>query len=569
MDAPKKIKILDPQSSDITSILAYFYQWEKERGEQVFLRQPFGKNWKTYSWREVGTMARCLISALQGIGLVAGDKVGIVSKNCYQWIVTDLALMMGRFVSVPFYPNLTAKELNQVLLASEAKVLFVGKLDDWTSMRPGVPAGVQLIAFPHFEGNALVDEGLSWEKLIEDNAPIEGSPLPGLHDLWTIIFTSGTTGVPKGVMLNYFHPAALVENERINGDLIDFSTTDHRFFSYLPLNHIAERIIVECAGIATGGVISFSESIHTFAQNLQATQPTLFIGVPRIWTKFQLAILERLPEKRLNALLALPLIGSFLKRKIVQGLGLSKARVLLTGAAPAPDSLKDFFKKLDLSIQEVYAMTENTGGCTLMPRSAIRSGTVGKVMANVEIRIDPSTQEVLMRAPWIMAGYYNDPERTAQVIQDGWLHTGDQGEITPDGYLKLTGRVSDTFKSTKGKYIVPGPIEWSFAKNSYIEQLCVVGFSIPQPLALAVLSEVGQKTPLEVVKASLVQTLEEVNAELAQYERVKAVVITKEPWAVENGVLTPTLKIRREVLNRKYAEQYEHWFERNETVIWE
>lgn len=565
MSAPKTIKTIDSQN--IKSILAYFYQWEQERGDTIFLRQPFQKDWQTYTWRQVGEISRRLAKALQSLGLVAGDKVGMVSKNCYQWIVTDLALMMGGFVSVPFYPNLTTKELNQVMLASEAKVLFVGKLDDWESMRAGIPTGIQLITFPHYEGNAFVDEGLSWEKLIADSAPIEGSPLPALQDLWTILFTSGTTGVPKGVMLNYFHPAALVENERINGDLIDFSTADHRFFSYLPLNHIAERIIVECAGIATGGIISFSESIHTFTQNLQGTQPTLFIAVPRIWTKFQMAILEKLPEKRLNLILALPLIGAFLKHKIVQGLGLDKARVLLTGAAPAPDALKNFFKKLGLPLQEVYAMTENTGGCTLMPRSAIRSGTVGKPMANVEIRIDPQTQELLTRAPWIMAGYYNDPERTAQVIQDGWLHTGDQGEITPEGYLKLTGRVSDTFKSAKGKYIVPGPIEGSFAKNSYIEQLCVVGFSIPQPLALAVLSEVGQKTPFEVVKASLLQTLEEVNAGLAHYERVKAVVITKEPWAVENGVLTPTLKIRREVLNRKYAEQYPGWFERNEAVI--
>ncbi|WP_373548675.1 AMP-binding protein [Haliscomenobacter sp.] len=555
--------------ANLKSILAYFYEWEQKKGDAVFLRQPEGNDWKTYSWSEVGQMARRLVRALYGMGLEEGDKVAIVSKNCYHWIVSDLALMMGGFVSVPFYPNLTAKELNQVLSASEARVMLVGKLDDWGSMRSGVVEGVELIRFPHYEGNSRVEEGLDWDQLLAGVTPIEGNPLPGLHDLWTVIFTSGTTGVPKGVMLNYYHAAALIHNEKVNGNLIDFSTEDHRFFSFLPLNHIAERIIVECACMATGGSISFSESINTFAQNLQSTQPTLFMAVPRIWSKFQLAILERLPERRLNLLLSIPVLGAFLKHKIIQGLGLSKARVLLTGAAPTPDSVKAFFKKLGLAVQEVYAMTENAGGCTLMPRADIRPGTVGKPMANVEIRIDPQTQEVIMRAPWIMAGYYKDPERTAQVIQDGWLHTGDQGEITPDGYLKLTGRVSDTFKSAKGKFIVPAPIEWGFAKNSYIEQLCVVGFSIPQPLALAVLSEIGQKTPLEMVQASLIQTLEEVNAGLAHYERVKAVVITREPWAVENGVLTPTLKIRREALNRKYAEQYEHWFEKGERVIWE
>ena len=554
---------------DLRSIISYFYHWEQEKGDTPFLRQPYGQTWKTITWREAGDKARRLVTALQQMGLKPGDNVAMVSKNCYHWIITDLALMMGGFISVPFYPNLTAKELNQVMLASEARVLFVGKLDDWENMKPGVPEGVTLIKFPHYEGNALIEAGLEWDKLVAEHEPIPGSPEPDLHDLFTILFTSGTTGTPKGVMLNHYQPAALIHNEKVNGNLIDFSTDDHRFFSFLPLNHIAERVIVEGASIVTGGTISFGESLHTFVQNLKDTQPTLLMAVPRIWAKFQMGILGRLPEKRLNFLLQIPLIGNLLKRKIIHGLGLNKARVMLTGAAPTPDSVKFFFQKLGLNIQEVYAMTENTGGCTLMPLNDIRPGTVGKPMTNVEIKIDPQNQEVLMRAPWVMTGYFKDPERTAQVVENGWLHTGDQGEMTPDGYLKLTGRVSDTFKSTKGKFIIPAPIEWGFAKNSYIEQLCVVGFSIPQPLALAVLSEIGQKTPLEIVKASLAQTLSEVNAELMNHERVKAVVITKEPWAVENGVLTPTLKIRREVLNRKYAERYGLWFERTETVILE
>ncbi|AEE52306.1 AMP-binding protein [Haliscomenobacter hydrossis] len=554
---------------DLRSIISYFYQWEREKGDTPFLRQPYGNTWKTITWREAGDKARRLVTALQQMGLQPGDNVAMVSKNCYHWIITDLALMMGGFVSVPFYPNLTAKELNQVLLASEARVLFVGKLDDWENMKPGVPEGVTLIKFPHYEGNARIEAGLEWDKLVAKNEPIPGSPEPDLHDLFTILFTSGTTGTPKGVMLNHYQPAALIHNEKVNGNLIDFSTDDHRFFSFLPLNHIAERVIVEGASIVTGGTISFGEALHTFVQNLKDTEPTLLMAVPRIWAKFQLGILGRLPEKRLNFLLQIPLVGNLLKRKIIQGLGLNKARVMLTGAAPTPDSVKVFFQKLGINLQEVYAMTENTGGCTLMPLHDIRPGTVGKPMPNVEIKIDSQNQEVLMRAPWVMTGYYKDPERTAQVVENGWLHTGDQGEMTPDGYLKLTGRVSDTFKSTKGKFIIPAPIEWGFAKNSYIEQLCVVGFSIPQPLALAVLSEIGQKTPLEIVKASLAQTLSEVNAELMNHERVKAVVITKEPWAVENGVLTPTLKIRREVLNRKYAERYGVWFERSEPVIWE
>jgi long-subunit acyl-CoA synthetase (AMP-forming) len=360
-----------------------------------------------------------------------------------------------------------------------------------------------------------------------------------------------------------------MEMEYTHHRLKIFKGDEHRFFSYLPLNHIAERIIVGCAALWTGGTISFAESLDTFAKNLQQTQPTLFMAVPRIWTKFQMGILARIPEKRLNLLLRLPLLSGFLKKKLALGLGLSKARILLTGAAPAPNALKDFFFRLGLPIQEVYAMTENCGGCTLMPAGGIQPGTVGTALPGVDIRIDPDTGEVLAKAPWNMLGYYNAPEKTAEVLRDGWLHTGDQGELSPDGHLRLTGRVSDTFKSAKGKFIAPAPIEWGFAENACIEQICVAGLAIPQPLALVVLSESGQKTPRETLLEEIRSTLAQVNAKLPKYEWVKGVVILKEPWTVENGVLTPTLKIRRNVLHQRFQEKLQAWYELNQDVIWE
>lgn len=551
------------------TILDYFYEWEAQQGEQPFLKQPFGPLWTDITWSEVGEQARRMAAALQRLGLEKGDRVATFSKNCYHWIIADLAIMMGGFVSTPLYPNLTSKQLRKVLELSGAKVLFVGKLDEWEEPARGIPDEVETIAFPHYNGNARVEAKYQWDELVQNSAPIAGNPRPDINDLWTIIYTSGTTGSPKGVMHTYAAPTALMENERNHNNLKVFSGTEHRYFSYLPLNHIAERIIVEVAAILTGGTISFAESLDTFAKNLQDTQPTLFMAVPRIWTKFQLGVLERLPQKRLNILLKLPLIGNLVKKKIQQGLGLSRARIMLTGAAPTPDALKDWYQKLGLNLQEVYAMTENCGGCTLMPIEDIRSGTVGRALPNVRLKIDPNNGEVLMKAPWVMQGYYRDEEKTNLVLRDGWLHTGDQGELTEDGYLKLTGRVSDTFKSAKGKYIVPAPIEWGFAENTFIEQVCVVGLALPQPIALVVLSELGLQAEPDDVEVSLRKTLEAVNRDLSGYEKLKTVVVVQEPWAVENGILTPTMKIRRDALNQRYHEHFQQWYDQDEPVVWE
>lgn len=554
---------------EIRSILSHFYEWEQQRPAATFLRQPNGPHWHTISWAEAGNQARRLVTALRAMGLKPGDHIGLISKNCCHWIIADIALMMGGYVSIPYYPNLTARQLQEVVEASDIKALFAGKLDSWPEQSSLLPAHLPIISFPHYPGNSIIAADMAWEDLMERYAPIDGHPEPAMDDLWTILFTSGTTGVPKGVMHTYYAPASLLHNERINGSLRIFTIPNHRFFSYLPLNHIAERMIVEIAAIFTGGVISFAENLDTFAKNLADTQPTLFMAVPRIWSKFQLAILDRLPQKRLSFLLRVPVLGRILRHKIRRGLGLHEAGILLTGAAPTPDALKEWFLQFGLSLQEVYAMTENCGGCTLMPADGIRAGSVGKALPGVDIEIDPQTGEVLTRAPWMMAGYYQDAQKTAEVLQDGWLHTGDQGELSPDGYLSITGRVSDSFKSAKGKFIVPAPIEWGFAENNLIEQVCVVGLAMPQPLALAVLSERGRRVMREEVEKSLHRTLAEINTSLAAFEQLAGIVIVRDGWTVENGILTPTLKIKRNALNEKYREKLPLWVQAGQRIIWE
>jgi len=544
------------------AILEYFQHWEQQEPDRPFLRQPFGADWKVMSYGEVGLQARKLLAYLHSLGIEKGDKIGLLSKNCSQWIIADLAMMMGGYVSVPFYPNLTGAQLAEVIERSEAKLLFVGKLEEWENQRSHLRKDLPIIRFPYYLGNSKVEEGVSWEEIQQNHEPVESYEIPKLEELWTILFTSGTTGIPKGVMLQHKCPALIIRNEEIHDHLQFFNGLPNRFFSYLPLNHIAERIVVEVASIVTGGTISFAESIDTFPYNLEETQPTLFIAVPRIWTKFQMGILKRLPQSVINLLLAIPIVSTLFKKKIKQKLGLSKARIILTGAAPTPNSLKDWYAKLGIRLREVYGMTEACGGCTIMPEHENETGSVGKPVPNVELAIDPANDEVLIRMPWMMEGYFKDEKKTNQIMQDGWIHTGDSGAIDSNGFLFITGRVKDAFKSSKGKYIVPAPLEWALAKNQYIEQVCVVGLQLPQPIALILLSKAAD------VEKSLANTLEEVNLGLAKHERLASLIILKDDWSVENDLLTPTMKLKRNRVHDNYQSQYSVWFAEEKPVIW-
>ncbi len=539
--------------------LEYFLQQEKEKAQAVFMRQPYGSVWKEFNWKQAGDEARRIATYLISLNLPARSNIAILSKNCYHWVLTDLAIMMAGHVSTPFFPNLVPNELSQLLERSEARVLFIGKLDTpiWDRLKDVIPADIDVIRFPFYEGNGNVKTGKPWEEILAGNAPLQKVQLPKLNDLWTILFTSGTTGAPKGVMLTYKAPAALLNMEKKYNQIGIFNQKDFQFFSYLPLNHIAERMIVETAAFFTGGTISFAESLEKFPVNLQSVQPTIFMSVPRIYTKFQMAILDKI-GKKLNLLLSIPILSGYLKSKIKTGLGLSRCKVILTGAAPTPQALKDWYLKLGIELREVYGMTENSGGCTLMPAAETRSGVVGRILPEAEVRVDETTGEVLMRAPWTMTGYFRDEERTAAVLKDGWLYTGDKGEVQ-DGYLKLTGRVSDTFKTSKGKFISPAPMEWFFAKSIFAEQVCVVGHAAPQPILLIVLSEVGKHEDQEKVLANLTATKNELNVTLPSYSHINKIVIVKEDWSIDNGILTPTLKIKRNAIDNKYDKYYEQW----------
>ncbi|MCS6895128.1 MAG: AMP-binding protein [Bacteroidia bacterium] len=559
------------QTELLPTHLHFFYKWEAETPQKVFLRQPYGNTWRTLTWGEAGDQARRIANALRHMNVQKGSLVGILSKNCYHWILADLSILMCGAVSVPFYANLAPEDLRTVLEKSEITHLFVGKLDlgYWDKVRHVVPSHIQIIRFSDYPGSSQIRDGHAWDELIRHHEPLKEAYVPTREDLWTILYTSGTTGTPKGVMLKYLSPARFLEHELRYGEIGLFNLSEGRFFSYLPLNHIAERLAIELGCLCLGGTISFAESLETFAKNLQETQPTFFFGVPRIWQRFRLAVLERFGgEERYNRLIRTPLLGTLVKSLIRRRLGLNKVELALTGAAQTPDAVKVWFQELGIYVRDVYAMTENCAGCTVMPKNRNKLGTVGKPLTGVKLKIDESTGEVLMWADWIMSGYYKEPQKTAEVLRDGWLHTGDTGEIDEEGFLKITGRVSDAFKTAKGMFVVPAPLEEPFGKLPFVDQVCVVGLGQVQPFVLLTLSELGKKAEPGEVERAVEEVMQSVNHPLPTYQKLAKAVLLHEVWSIENSLLTPTLKVRRREIDKRYSPYYEEWLSRPGKILW-
>jgi len=556
------------QDADLQTVIERFYHWEKTTPNKVFMRQPKGDQWKTITFAEAGQEARKMTTTLQAKGLQKGDHIGIYSKNCYHWILADLAIMIGGFVSVPLYASLPKKQLAEVIELGDLKAIFLGKLDAWGDRTAAIPSTVLAIKFPDYPGNAKVNFGEEWEALIANAKPTSENFVPKLDDLWTIKFTSGTTGTPKGVMHVHRSPALIMENEKKTGFLGLFNTKEQRFLSFLPLNHVGERLGLEVPAIWMGAMISFAENLDTFAKNLQDTQPTTFFAVPRIWTKFYLGVLAKMPQKKLDLYLKIPILSGIIKKKLRTALGMRDVKIAATGAAITPAFIKDFYKKLDIHLVEAYGMTEVCGSMTNSPDPNSPQDSVGKAIPFGEVRIHPETGEILMKTPYMMTGYYKDPEKTAEVLVDGWMHSGDKGTIDENGYVRVTGRIKDAFKTSKGSYVTPNPMEEELMKNDYIEQVCVAGLGIPQPIALINLSEIALTKDKETVAQSILESVQAVNSKRANFERMSTAIIQAEAWSVENDLLTPTLKVKRGKIDDRYTKEYLTWHEAKEKVIW-
>jgi long-chain acyl-CoA synthetase len=539
--------------------LDMLYHWEATAPDKVYMRQPIDGVWHTWTWKQTADEARRMASALKARNFPAGSHIALISKNCAHWIMCDLAIMMAGHVSIPLYPNSNEITIRQILEHSEAKLLFVGKLDDWASIKAGVPEGLPCISFPFYPHK----EYENWEDIIKQYEP-SGNIKRNGPELATIVYTSGTTGMPKGAM-HRFHNLGFAATNAVKHLKIDDTS---RFFSYLPLSHVAERLLVQMGSLYTGGDVSFAESLDTFAHNLREARPTVFLGVHRIWTKFQQGILAKLPQSRLNVLLKIPIVSGFIKKKVITGLGLQDAKNIFTGASPTPVALMEWFDALGIRIQEAYATTENCCYSHVTLNNHVKFGYVGQQLPLCETKLGPD-KEILIRHEGIMNGYYKEPQLSAEAFTaDGFLHTGDEGFIDNEGFLKITGRVKDLFKTAKGKYVAPSPIEMQISGDVNVGQVCVVGSALPQPMALIILSDSARTQARDVIAAELEAYIRTVNKSLDHHEQVQKAVVLADDWTVENGLLTPSLKIKRNEVERKYTPLYEQWYASKDFVVW-
>jgi long-chain acyl-CoA synthetase len=547
--------------------LQRLYHWERTAPERVALTQPVGGgNVKEFTWRDVVDQTRRMAAHLQGLGYEPGARIGILAKNAAHWMMADFAIWMAGYVSVPLYPTLAAGTIRQILEHSEAKLLFVGRLDGWDEMQPGVPSALPCIRLPM----SAASDGPSWDEIIARVEPLQGEPVRDGEDLATIMYTSGTTGKPKGVMHCFaaFAWSIAAVRKRLRFD------AGSRVLSYLPLSHVAERTLVEHGMLASGMHVFFAESLETFAADLQRARPTVFFSVPRLWVKFQQGVLAKMPAQKLDRLLGLPIVNRIIRRKILGALGLDRCEFAAGGAAPMPPDLLRWYARLGLEIIEVYGMTENCGvsHCTLPGQQ--RPGTVGYPYDGVQSRIDPANDEIQAKSPGMMLGYYKEPEQTRQAFtDDGWLRTGDKGVLDGEGGLRISGRVKDLFKTSKGKYVTPAPIEDKLVMHAAVEACCVTGANLGQPLGILMLNvDASQRSAVaaqrSALEASLAAHLEDVNALLDPHERLDCLVVVTQPWTVESGLITPTFKVRRNRIEDVYASHYERWVVERRTVIW-
>lgn len=542
------------------TIIEKFCEYEKTTPNRLFLSEPVKGAYQEFTWKEAGRQIRAMAAALRSLGYGKDDKIAILSKNCAHWIMADLAIAMAGCVSVPLYPNITADTLREIILHSESKAVFVGKLDNPEALRKGIPDSLLQITFPFYPNAGCIN----WNDLVATHEPIKGIPDMDPFALACIVYTSGTTGQSKGVMHTY-HAMSFA----VNAFLENFpSIKKEIFFSYLPLCHVAERMLVECGTIFTGSTVYFVESLDSFAANLAFTQPTVFLAVPRIWEKMQGGILTKMPQKKLDRLLNIPLIGTLVKKKIRKKLGLSRAQHIFTGASPINPALLHWFAKLGIIIQEAYGMTENVALSHVNKKQSAKFGTVGQPYAHVEVRLGKDN-EVQVKSPASMLGYYKEPELSAQCFEDGFLKTGDEGAIDEQGYLTITGRIKDQFKTGKGKYIAPAPMENVLAAHAYIGQVCVVGSGLPSAMVLCTLSEQARTAATGEIKNVLENVLHALNTKLEHHEQLARMVVCKDEWTIQNGLLTPTLKIKRKSIDAQYGHSYYEWLKSDELVVFE
>ena len=557
--------------SDVRLILDHVFEHEARQRDRVYLTQPLGGGQVVdYTWGQVMDQARRMAAHLQTQGLPRGSRIAILSKNCAHFIIAELAIWMAGCTTVAIFPTERAATVRYVLDHSEARLLFVGKLDTWQEQRAGVPDALPCIALPLAPPTPYE----TWDAIVARTAPLAGRPARGAEELAMLLYTSGSTGQPQGVMISFGAITRAGEGIAADWRARLGAGVENRMLSYLPLAHSFERSWVEASSLVDGTTrLFFAESLDTFLQDLRRARPTLFISVPRLWLKFQQGVFAKMPPAQLDRLLGLPIIGRLVARKVLKGLGLDAVLQAGSGSAPLPPDLIRWYRRLGLRLFEGYGMSEDNSYSHSSNERFSEPGYVGVAMPGVQVRISPEG-EILIKSPGQFSGYFKQPELSAEgFTEDGFFRTGDRGELRADGMLKITGRTKELFKTAKGKYVAPAPIENRLNAHPMVEMSMVSGVGQPAAYAMVVPAEalrprLDDAAVRAQVEREMQALLAQVNGETADYEQLQVIVVVREPWSIENGTLTPTMKIKRSPIEQAVAPRVAAWYASGQRVVW-
>jgi long-chain acyl-CoA synthetase len=533
---------MDDQSKQMT-VLKYLDEHAANKPGQTYLVDRREGEDIGYSFSEVHQLVEATAKSLASIFPEKTTNISILAKNRAHWAMCDLGVLRSGNILAPVFTSMPAATFRYAMEFADIKLLFVGEAGNWDKVKREVSEGVTIVSLP---GVDITQADYTFEEFLKlgEKTPLPEHPDPDRP--CTIVFTSGTTGMPKGVVHSLKSLQAFVSA------VCDFSGSQSRFFSYLPLAHLGDRAATVFHATQVGGQLTFNESVETFTADMIAASPTFLMGVPRIWEKLLQSVLAStgVDSETLISKLVGP-EGDALARDIRAGMGLHNIDFLVAATAPTSNASKEWYARLGMPLHDVYGQTELCPA-TCSPGAPDGSAGVGPACPGFEVKI-AANGEILGRGPAVALGYYNNPEKTAETFVDGWVHTGDKGRFDDQGNLHITGRVKDTFKTAKGKYVAPVPIENSFSRSALVEQQCLYGFGLTQPLMLCTLAETAS-TDTGRVEEDLVGLVEGINSQLEPHERMAGIVICKTPWSVESGVLTHTLKVKRDSVADKYQD---------------
>ena len=560
-----------------------------------------GGRWHATEWKTYVDQVKSAGKALMALGIEPGDKVAMLGFNRPEWVIFDLGAMAIGAVGAGIYTTCSAEEVQYIVDHAEARVILLEDEAQWqkvAAQRDNLPRLERVVMMrdaPDIDDSLI----MSWD---EFEAHGDGVPESDFEKrveqidpdaLGTLIYTSGTTGPPKGVMLSH---SSLAWTAEALSDLIGLSSDDWGL-SYLPLSHIAEQMLTVHGPVTRGSAIYFAESIAAVADNIREVEPTVVFGVPRIWEKYHSAVSSKLdaatgfkntlvswarrigarvserrqPGRPLGAVLSAQhkLANYLVFSKLKKALGLANARWCVSGAAPISGEILDFFASLDIPIMEVYGQSEDCGPTSLNVPGNTKIGSVGPPIPGIEVKI-ADDDEIMVKGPNVFIGYYKDEAATRDALEDGWLHTGDLGRIDGDGFLHITGRKKDIIITAGGKNIAPKNIEAALKNSPLVSEAVVIGDRRKYLSALITLDEeaLSEYIPgsdtrdkpfdeISELRTAVQELVDEVNSHLARVETIKKFTILPKPFTVEGGELTPTLKVKRNIVNKKYTDVIE------------